>query len=85
MVCMPVNKKGMYCVVNVVIVSIGEFDRRSWLSRPCETEVGVNKTRCLCKYAPLQVREKTAANIYGEKLNAREGEFKNKQTKNKDK
>ena len=41
MMCMPVNKKGLYCVVNVVIVWTGELDWISWLNRRWGTEVGV--------------------------------------------
>ena len=41
MMCMPVNKKGLYCVVNVVIVWTGELDWISWLNRRWRTEVGV--------------------------------------------
>ena len=41
MVCMYVNKKGSYCVVNVVIVRIEELNRSIWWDRSSGTEVGV--------------------------------------------
>ena len=52
MVCMYVivNKKGLYCVVNVVIVTIQELNWGSW---HCGTEVGVD----LCVHCSCGCRE----------------------------
>ena len=41
MVRMYMNKKGLYCVVNVVIVRIEELNWSSWWDRRSGTEVGV--------------------------------------------
>ena len=40
-VCVYVNKKGLYCVVNVAIVRIEELNWSSWWDRRSGTEVGV--------------------------------------------
>ena len=41
MMCMSVNKKGRYCVVNVVSVGIEELTRSNWWNKRFRTEVGV--------------------------------------------
>ena len=77
MMCIYVNKKGLYCVRNVVIVRIEELNWGSW---HCGTEIGVDLcVHCSCGCRDPTLQEKgSQADTCGEEIYTRESGTKNR-------